>query len=79
MVTVSLASSFPGKVSSCFTKNRQAGISVTWMPAWRFLVKQELAFSGKEDASETVTMEQASYVFFNAATGQEIVTDLGGI
>lgn len=55
------------------------GIHVTLTPAWRFLVKQELAFSGKEDASETVTMEQASYVFFNAATGQEIVTDLGGI
>lgn len=55
------------------------GIHVTLIPAWRFLVKQELTFPGKEDASETVTMEQASYVFFNAATGQEIVTDLGGI
>ena len=33
MVTVSLASSFPEKASSCFTKNRQAGVSVTWMPS----------------------------------------------
>ena len=54
------------------------GIHVTLTPAWRFLVKQELAFSGKEDASETMAMEQACYVFFNAAPGQEIVRDLGG-
>ena len=52
---------------------------MTLTPAWRFLVKQELALlRGREDASETVTMEQASYVFFNARNRPGNCDRLGG-